>query len=57
MTCTERIALGDSAKLLPAKTRDEVGDLIRSFNTMVEQLEERIRLITALDLAMEVQQN
>ena len=55
----ERIARGDFAKLLPVKvkTRDEVGDLIRSFNTMVEQLQERIRLITALDLAMEVQQN
>ena len=52
-----RISRGDFSKLMVVKTRDEVGDLIRSFNTMVEQLQERIRLITALDLAMEVQQN
>jgi sigma-B regulation protein RsbU (phosphoserine phosphatase) len=52
-----RITLGDFSKLLPVKTRDEVGDLIRSFNKMVEQLQERIRLKAALDLAMEVQQN
>ena len=43
--------------LLPAKTRDEVGQLIESFNTMALQLEERIRLKEALDLAMEVQQS
>jgi sigma-B regulation protein RsbU (phosphoserine phosphatase) len=52
-----RITLGDFSNLLPVKTRDEVGDLIRSFNKMVEQLQERIRLKAALDLAMEVQQN
>jgi sigma-B regulation protein RsbU (phosphoserine phosphatase) len=53
----DRIARGDFSPLLPVKTRDEVGDLIQSFNTMVEQLQERIRLKAALDLAMEVQQN
>lgn len=53
----KRITLGDFSKLLPVKTRDEVGDLIRSFNKMVEQLQERVRLKAALDLAMEVQQN
>jgi sigma-B regulation protein RsbU (phosphoserine phosphatase) len=53
----ERIARGDFDRPLPVKTRDEVGDLMRSFNTMMEQLKERIRLRAALDLAMEVQQN
>jgi HAMP domain-containing protein len=37
--------------------KDEIGELIHSFNTMVLQLEERIRLKEDLDLAMEVQQN
>jgi sigma-B regulation protein RsbU (phosphoserine phosphatase) len=53
----DRIARGDFSPLLPVKTRDEVGDLIQSFNTMAGQLRERIRLKAALDLAMEVQQN
>jgi len=53
----DRIARGDFDHPLPVKTRDEVGDLMRSFNTMMEQLQERIRLKAALDLAMEVQQN
>jgi sigma-B regulation protein RsbU (phosphoserine phosphatase) len=52
-----RIARGDFDQPLPVKTRDEVGDLTRSFNTMMEQLQERVRLKAALDLAMEVQQN
>jgi len=53
----ERIAGGDFGKPLPVKTRDEVGELTRSFNTMMLQLEERIRIKQALDVAMEVQQN
>ncbi|MDP4858143.1 MAG: SpoIIE family protein phosphatase [Desulfobacterales bacterium] len=53
----DRIARGDFDQPLPVKTRDEVGHLMRSFNTMMEQLKERIRLKAALDLAMEVQQN
>ena len=53
----ERIADGDFGKPLPVKTRDEVGELTRSFNTMMEQLEERMRIKQALDVAMEVQQN
>jgi phosphoserine phosphatase RsbU/P len=53
----DRIARGDFSPLLRVTTRDEVGDLIKSFNTMVEQLQERIRLKAALDLAMEVQQS
>jgi len=53
----ERIARGDFDYQLPVKTRDEVGHLMQSFNTMTAQLQERIRIKTALDLAMEVQQN
>ncbi len=53
----ERIADGDFGKPLPVKTRDEVGELARSFNTMMRQLEERMRIKQALDVAMEVQQN
>jgi sigma-B regulation protein RsbU (phosphoserine phosphatase) len=53
----DKVARGNYAKLLPVKTRDEVGELTRSFNSMVSQLEERIRMKEALDLAMEVQQN
>ena len=53
----DRIARGDYADPLPVKSRDEVGQLTRSFNTMALQLEERIRLKEALDVAMEVQQN
>ncbi|NIU57785.1 MAG: SpoIIE family protein phosphatase [Phycisphaerae bacterium] len=53
----KRIAQGDFGETLPVKSHDEVGELTRSFNAMTRQLEERIRLKEALDLAMEVQQN
>ena len=53
----ERVAGGDYGKLPAAKSRDEVGELIRSFNTMVQQLKERMEMKQALSLAMEVQQN
>jgi sigma-B regulation protein RsbU (phosphoserine phosphatase) len=53
----ERIAGGDFSTPLPVKTRDEVGELTRSFNTMMLQLQERIRIKQALAVAMEVQQN
>ena len=53
----DKLAQGDYKKPLPVKTHDEVGELTRSFNTMALQLEERIRLKEALDVAMEVQQN
>jgi sigma-B regulation protein RsbU (phosphoserine phosphatase) len=52
-----KVAQGDFVTLTPTKTKDEVGELIRNFNTMVLQLEERIRLKEDIDLAMEVQQN
>ncbi|MFZ0242278.1 MAG: SpoIIE family protein phosphatase [Desulfobacterales bacterium] len=53
----DQIARGDFDHPLPVKTLDEVGHLTRSFNTMMAQLAERVRLKSALDLAMEVQQN
>ncbi len=52
-----RIADGDFDKPLSVKTQDEVGELTQSFNTMMSQLEDRIRIKQALDVAMEVQQN
>jgi class 3 adenylate cyclase len=37
----EKVARGDYGEPLPVKTRDEVGQLIDSFNTMVQGLKER----------------
>lgn len=53
----EQVATGHLGISLPVKSRDEVGELTRSFNRMVVQLEERARMKTALNLAMELQQN
>lgn len=53
----EKIAQGRYGVPLSVKTEDEVGQLTRSFNTMVRQLEEGVRLKEALDLAMEIQQS
>jgi sigma-B regulation protein RsbU (phosphoserine phosphatase) len=53
----ERVAKGQFSTSLPVKTRDEVGELTQSFNTMMIQLQERMKLKRELDLAMEVQQN
>lgn len=53
----QQIAAGNYGSTLIPKTRDEVGELISSFNQMTEQLEERSRLKEALHIAKEVQQN
>jgi sigma-B regulation protein RsbU (phosphoserine phosphatase) len=53
----EKVAGGDYKQHLPVNTADEVGELTRSFNAMLSQLQERMRLKRAMDLAMEVQQN
>jgi phosphoserine phosphatase RsbU/P len=53
----ERVAGGDYGKLLVAITRDEVGELARNFNTMMQQLRERMEMKQAMNLAMDVQQN
>jgi sigma-B regulation protein RsbU (phosphoserine phosphatase) len=56
-SAAERVANGDYEGLLPVKTRDEVGELTRSFNAMVQQLKDRMEMKQAMSLAMEVQQN
>jgi sigma-B regulation protein RsbU (phosphoserine phosphatase) len=53
----ESIAHGDYKVSLPVKGEDEVGQLVRNFNTMVSQLQERMKLKEAMNLAMEVQQS
>ena len=53
----ESVARGDYSTFLPVKTEDEVGRLTENFNTMVTQLQERMRLKQEMDLAMEVQQS
>jgi sigma-B regulation protein RsbU (phosphoserine phosphatase) len=53
----DKVARGEYHQTLPVKTRDEVGELTLSFNTMVHQLEERMQMKEAMNLAMEVQQN
>lgn len=55
-TAAKAIAQGDYAIELPRAGKDEVGELINNFSTMVVQLEERARLKNSLNLAMEVQQ-
>lgn len=56
-TAAESIARGHYSYLPPAKSQDEVGQLVHNFNSMVSQLQERMRLKEALGLAMQVQQS
>ena len=56
-SAAESIAQGDYSSSLQVKTQDEVGQLIRNFNTMTSQLQERMELKEAMGLAMEVQQS
>ena len=52
-----RIAAGDLDARAAVRTRDELGELARTFNRMVPQLRDRMRIRQSLALAMEVQQN
>jgi sigma-B regulation protein RsbU (phosphoserine phosphatase) len=52
-----RLSRGEFGRTLPVMSRDEVGELTRSFNQMTSQLQERLHLKEAMNLAMEVQQN
>jgi sigma-B regulation protein RsbU (phosphoserine phosphatase) len=52
-----RVAAGDFETRVQIASRDEMGELGRTFNRMVPELEERVSIKQALDLAMEVQQN
>jgi len=51
----ERVTNGDLSQLVPVATRDEFGLIAGHTNTMIEGLRHRIELITALQLAEEVQ--
>jgi sigma-B regulation protein RsbU (phosphoserine phosphatase) len=53
----DKVAKGQFGVTLPVKTSDEIGELTQSFNTMVVQLEERVRLKDSINLAREVQMN
>ena len=53
----EAIAQGQFGAPLPVKSRDEIGELTRSFNMMTHQLADRLRLRQSLDMAKEVQQS
>jgi sigma-B regulation protein RsbU (phosphoserine phosphatase) len=52
-----RVASGDFTARANIRSRDEMGELSGAFNSMVPELEERVRMKQALDVAMEVQQN
>jgi sigma-B regulation protein RsbU (phosphoserine phosphatase) len=56
-SAAESVAQGDYSAVLPVRTEDEVGQLRQNFNTMISQLQERMRLKQELNLAMEVQQS
>jgi sigma-B regulation protein RsbU (phosphoserine phosphatase) len=53
----ERVSQGDLSRLVPVATNDEFGVIAGHTNTMIEGLRHRLKLITALKLAEEVQQN
>jgi serine phosphatase RsbU (regulator of sigma subunit) len=52
-----KVALGDMAPLRVRRGKDEISELILSFNQMVEGLKHRDQMRHALNLAREVQQN
>ncbi len=52
-----QIAQGDLGTRVAIRTRDELGELGRTFNEMVPQLQDRMRMRQSLALAMEVQQH
>jgi serine phosphatase RsbU (regulator of sigma subunit) len=52
-----RIAAGDLETRLVSRSRDEIGNLVESFNQMVEGLKHRDQMRQSLEIAMEVQQN
>lgn len=52
-----RLSQGEFSGPLTQRSRDEVGELTRSFNLMTSQLQDRLHMKEAMNLAMEVQQN
>jgi sigma-B regulation protein RsbU (phosphoserine phosphatase) len=53
----ERVSQGDLSRTVPVATRDEFGLIAGHTNSMIQGLRHRSKLITALKLAEEVQQN
>jgi sigma-B regulation protein RsbU (phosphoserine phosphatase) len=53
----KRLASGDFSVRLKASMKDERAQLIRAFNEIVPKLEEHLIIITALEVAQEVQQS
>jgi sigma-B regulation protein RsbU (phosphoserine phosphatase) len=53
----ERVTNGDLSRLVPVTTSDEFGLIADYTNTMIMGLRDRIKMIAALKLAEEVQQN
>ena len=53
----ERVSRGDLSSLVPVATNDEFGLIAAHTNSMIKGLRHRIRLISALKLAEEVQRN
>jgi sigma-B regulation protein RsbU (phosphoserine phosphatase) len=56
-TAARQVANGNFSTRVQIDSRDEMGELGRTFNDMVPALEERVEMKQALNLAMEVQQN
>lgn len=52
-----RLSRGEFGDPLPVRRRDEIGEMILSFNRMTRHLRERLELKEALQLAEEVQRN
>ncbi len=57
VSASRRVAQGDFSTRAEIQTRDEMGELGRTFDQMVPALEERVRIKQTLDVAMEIQQN
>ena len=53
----ERVSHGDLSRKVPVATRDEFGVIAGHTNNMIDGLRHRIRLLSALKLGEEVQQN
>lgn len=53
----ENLANGVFGPPLPVQSKDEIGELTTSFNTMTAQLKQGVVLQKAMDIAREVQQN
>jgi sigma-B regulation protein RsbU (phosphoserine phosphatase) len=53
----EKVTRGDLSRRVPVATHDEFGVIAGHTNTMIDGLQHRLQLITALKLAEEVQQN